>query len=168
MNWEAIGAIGEILGAIAVLITLFYLAVQIKQNSAATKNAASESMLAAGQNTALTVASTEGGIDVWVRGREDYASLTNTEKNRLRLFYISQMMATDNLYWSYKKGNLEEELWERQSNWMRSYLETEAGKAVWAQQTSAGGFTRSFIEYCNAEYRDQLEGVDPLEDWRSI
>lgn len=32
MNWEAIGAVGEILGAIAVLLSLAYLAVQIRQN----------------------------------------------------------------------------------------------------------------------------------------
>jgi hypothetical protein len=33
MNWEAIGAIGEILGAITVIGTLFYLARQISQSS---------------------------------------------------------------------------------------------------------------------------------------
>ena len=33
VNWEAIGAIGEILGAIAVLVTLIYLASQIKQSN---------------------------------------------------------------------------------------------------------------------------------------
>ena len=31
MNWEAISAIGEIVGAMAVLLTLIYLAVQVKQ-----------------------------------------------------------------------------------------------------------------------------------------
>ena len=31
MNWEAIGAIGEVLGALAVVITLIYLAVQVRQ-----------------------------------------------------------------------------------------------------------------------------------------
>ncbi len=31
MNWDAIGAIGEILGAIAVLVTLIYLAGQVRQ-----------------------------------------------------------------------------------------------------------------------------------------
>jgi hypothetical protein len=35
MNWEAIAAVGELLGASAVLITLIYLAVQIRQNTAA-------------------------------------------------------------------------------------------------------------------------------------
>ncbi len=33
MNWDAIGAIGEATGAIAVLITLIYLAVQLRQNT---------------------------------------------------------------------------------------------------------------------------------------
>ncbi len=31
MNWEAIGAIGELIGAVAVLVTLIYLAVQVRQ-----------------------------------------------------------------------------------------------------------------------------------------
>ena len=31
MSWEAIGAVGEVLGAATVLITLGYLAVQIRQ-----------------------------------------------------------------------------------------------------------------------------------------
>ena len=30
MNWEAIGAVGEIVGALAVLVTLIYLAVQVR------------------------------------------------------------------------------------------------------------------------------------------
>jgi len=33
VNWEAIGAVGEILGAIAVFVTLIYLASQIKQSN---------------------------------------------------------------------------------------------------------------------------------------
>jgi len=37
MNWEAIGAIGEIVGAIGVIITLVYLAVQIRSSARATE-----------------------------------------------------------------------------------------------------------------------------------
>jgi hypothetical protein len=33
MNWEAIGAVGEIVGAIAVVVTVGYLAFQIRQNT---------------------------------------------------------------------------------------------------------------------------------------
>ena len=38
MNWEAIGAIGELVGAVGVIATLAYLAVQIRQNSQAVRS----------------------------------------------------------------------------------------------------------------------------------
>ena len=35
MNWEALGAIGEIVGAVGIIITLVYLAVQIRSSARA-------------------------------------------------------------------------------------------------------------------------------------
>ena len=37
MNWDAVGAIGEVVGAVAVVITLLYVARQIHQASAQTR-----------------------------------------------------------------------------------------------------------------------------------
>jgi hypothetical protein len=39
MNWDAIGATGEIVGALVVFLTLIYLAIQIRQNTHATRAA---------------------------------------------------------------------------------------------------------------------------------
>ena len=39
MNWDAIGAIGEIIGAIAVIATLLFLAIQIRQGSQSQREA---------------------------------------------------------------------------------------------------------------------------------
>ena len=43
-NWEAIGAIGEVVGGVAVIATLLYLAIQIRQNAQSVRNAASLSV----------------------------------------------------------------------------------------------------------------------------
>ena len=40
MNWEAVGAVGEIVGAVAVIVTLLYLSVQIKDSARAARSAA--------------------------------------------------------------------------------------------------------------------------------
>jgi hypothetical protein len=37
MNWDAVGAVGELLGALVVVVTLGYLAIQIRQNTAQQK-----------------------------------------------------------------------------------------------------------------------------------
>ena len=42
MNWDALGALGEVMGAIAVFITLIYLATQIKHARAETHRAVSQ------------------------------------------------------------------------------------------------------------------------------
>ena len=37
MNWDAIGAIGELVGALAVVLTLVYLSIQLRQNTHAVR-----------------------------------------------------------------------------------------------------------------------------------
>ena len=44
MNWEAIGAIGETIGAIAVVLTLVYLSIQIRQNTRSVRAATYQSV----------------------------------------------------------------------------------------------------------------------------
>lgn len=44
MSWDAIGTIAEVVGAIAVLITLIYLTVQLRQNTQAMKSATIDSL----------------------------------------------------------------------------------------------------------------------------
>ena len=38
MNWEAVGAIGEIIGAVAVVVSILYLAAQISSNTRAIRS----------------------------------------------------------------------------------------------------------------------------------
>ncbi len=57
MNWEAIAAIGEIVGATAVLITFIYLAVQIRQNTAAVATSTYESVMTGFNDINIVVAS---------------------------------------------------------------------------------------------------------------
>jgi hypothetical protein len=43
MNWDAIGAMAELLGAIAVVATLAYLSVQLRQNTASVRASSARS-----------------------------------------------------------------------------------------------------------------------------
>jgi len=39
MNWDAVGAIAELIGATAVVLTLVYLSIQLRQNTRAVEHA---------------------------------------------------------------------------------------------------------------------------------
>ena len=51
MNWDAVGALAELLGALAVVVTIGFLAVQMRQN---TKALRSESMTRAAAATQVS------------------------------------------------------------------------------------------------------------------
>ncbi len=87
MEWQAIGAIGEILGAIAVLATLIYLAAQIKQNTASVVTATYESMMSGITDINLVVAGNPEVASIMVRGAFDPDSLDLEER-----FRYSQVM----------------------------------------------------------------------------
>lgn len=79
MNWVAIGAIGEILGAVAVLVTLVYLAIQIRQNTRSVTMSVYESAMS-GFNEVMRDITTNGDLSEIVRrGALDPASLSEEE-----------------------------------------------------------------------------------------
>ena len=57
MNWEAIGAIGELLGALGVLATLIYVGVQVRQNTRMMKATIRQGLATASIDTVIRYAS---------------------------------------------------------------------------------------------------------------
>ena len=79
VNWDALGAIAETLGAIAVIATLIYLAVQIRQNSRVTKDASAQSLLTVDSNAHFLFASNGDLASIYRRGTQDPNALDADE-----------------------------------------------------------------------------------------
>ena len=79
MNWEAIGAIGETLGAAGVIATLVYLAVQIRDSNRVAEDASFEKKLALGIASFHEMIKGEHG-DVIMNGLLNYDELKGREK----------------------------------------------------------------------------------------
>ena len=82
MNWEAIGAIGEILGAAGVIATLAYLAVQMRQSNRLAKRAAVQSLLAGRVEMNRFLASDPALTDLVSKGAESPDELDEGEWRR--------------------------------------------------------------------------------------
>ena len=93
MNWDAIGAIAETLGAAGVIITLAYLAVQVRQNSRllersaeATRVTADDAVVENFNEWREMIITSPQVADLFIRGMEDPTTLGANE--RLRFNYI--------------------------------------------------------------------------------
>ena len=88
MNWEAIGAIGEILGAVAVLATLVYLAVQVRYTRDAWQRQNERDMLdGVTVSSRLMIEQPDMPGILW-RGQDDFTgNLDDEEKLRFHQWY---------------------------------------------------------------------------------
>jgi len=75
MNWEMIGAIGEVIGAAGVMASLIYLALQIRTSNRAARQATMQELLDR-QQTLMSQLTGPGDLaDTFVRGLADFDSL---------------------------------------------------------------------------------------------
>ena len=78
MNWQAIGAVGEVLGGLLVGVTLIYLAIQIRSNTRVTK--ANASFLA---------------IDSWAEVNQRLAELPSNVFDPIRTIFNADTTPAD-------------------------------------------------------------------------
>ena len=82
MNWDAITAIGEILAAIAVVVTLIYLSKQIRQNSQAVQISALRDATEQWNRWSEVLATSSELADKVVRGNNSYRQLPEVDAIR--------------------------------------------------------------------------------------
>jgi hypothetical protein len=86
VDWNALGAIGETFGAVAVIVTLLYLAKQIRQNSLAVQVAALRDTTSQWNHWSELLASSPGLADIVARGNRSYKELPEGDALRYGAF----------------------------------------------------------------------------------
>lgn len=104
MNWDAIAAIGEILGALAVLITLAYLAIQIRQNTHSVATSVYESAMSGFNEVVRFTGGSPELSSIYRRGSIDPSSLDEEELFRFGFVVRHYTNHIYKLYRLHQKG----------------------------------------------------------------
>jgi hypothetical protein len=97
MNWEAIAAGGELLAALAVLVSILYLARQIRQSAAAAVVAVNQGTAVSFQGINVLLASSPDLADIIMRGAETRSVLTPAEVLRYDCFMLNFFNVVENV-----------------------------------------------------------------------
>ena len=107
MNWDAIGAVGEILGAGAVIATLIYLAKQIRDSARAARSAAVTDATNAIQTLYQELGTNPGTSEHFLRGLTDYDSMSEPEKFQWLMLMHSFFIAFQRSFFLSQEGTLD-------------------------------------------------------------
>ena len=133
MNWEAIGAIGEIVGALAVLLTLAYLAAQIKQNTQAVRASALDSSVNAVNAVRVAMFESPDVAAVYQKGLDDPEQLSDEERTRFRLALHAILWTLWNIHSQTAYAGLKVSTWEAQIPVLHRVLNSPGGMWFWNQ-----------------------------------
>ena len=111
MNWEAVTAVAEWSGVILIVVSLVYVAMQIKQNTQMIK--ASTELETAREWTAFhaRTAHSPDMVDIWDKALTDPTQLTPTEKRRFIWFISEYCSLVESVFRQRRMGYISREWW---------------------------------------------------------
>jgi hypothetical protein len=134
MNWDAIGAVAELLGAIGVIVSLMYLAAQIRRNTRVQKRTNLRDIANELATTARCIATDSELASLVLRGYADLGSLDPVERFSYDNFMYAFIANFENALFDARSGDYPEEELVPMRAAIVGYLGTDGGHAWWEQR----------------------------------
>lgn len=156
MNWNAIGALGEIFGGLAVVLSLVYVAAQLRQNTQALRRAASADAISAIRhwNDALIRDPEVGRI--FTQGLTGIDSLSEADRIRFLTLMVNFFKTYEDLYYQYANGAMDPEVWAGWEQLGVMYFNTVGMRQYWNERRPI--FSASF-----QRWMDSISDLPPAE-----
>lgn len=163
VNWTKWSSISEIVSSIAIVVTLGYLAVQVRQNTVAI-SAESRTALWQLQGTALQKVIENPEIHLNMKKAEP---LTEAEKIELSMWLFVFVGNREFMWLQYQSGVVDEPTMETLMSDLVGIFVFPRVKAWW-RLTSKFYFDPAFVQLVNSRATDEAlaEFHDPMESWQ--
>ena len=113
MNWEAAGAIGEIIGAVAVVGTLVYLALQIRMQNKEARLAANQDLQRSVREISDSLRTDPEMLQIYLDAVSNKMDQFNAlDAARLSLFFQSNFRIMEGAFYQHQANQLDARLWE--------------------------------------------------------
>ena len=131
MNLNDLANIGQVIGAVAVVVSLFYVAHQIRQNTNAVRSATSQTVHEHFANWYHVLASDPVLSQIAAKGLRDYTSLSEQERVRFIAAFMSFLSYSQNAFLKWRQKLLAPELWLGWEFVIMNLVCAPGGKAFW-------------------------------------
>ena len=153
MNWDAVGAIAELLGAIGVVASLIYLATQISQSNNAMRAAAHQEAITSLRDLNRNLLGHDL-VELFRQGAEDSQSLTDSERARFSVLTMDMLRSFESVHNQYLMGMLDRGAWEGWLRFIGDYCTAPGVQWYW-------GFRQDTF---SPAFRALFESFDPHPD----
>ncbi len=131
MTLEDLGNIGDFLGGIGVVITLAYLAVQIRKNTQSVRSASLHSISTSISEFMDKIAQDPALTKLWFDGLSGTVQLSEVDAQRLNLLLMSLVRRWENAFHQSRAGMLESASWSGMREGLTLVFSSPGVQAWW-------------------------------------
>ncbi len=135
MDIMELGAIGEMVGGAAVLVTLIYLAVQVRSNGREQRMSSMREATREMASVNQTVADSKEKAELWLKGSRDFEELDAVERLRFSVVNGHIFRMLEQIYYQGREGGIEPELWRGFMNQLRDVAAYPGIQAWWTTRS---------------------------------
>ena len=156
MTLEAFNYIAEIIASIAVIASLLYVGLQIKQNTAATQATAAQSFAEVDTEFVGLINTSNNLADILHRGAKGLSAIKGGELIQFMAFHDAVVMAIQSAYVQWDNGALDDRLWGSFKQALMDLL-VQPGQREWWQHR------RHWYSQDCQEYVDSAAEAEPAK-----
>jgi hypothetical protein len=160
-NWrvslETINSVAQIVAALGVVASLFYLAVQIRQNTKSQRSVVVDSLT----NSLIVLLAPQAEPTVmrgFAAAVEDWDGAKEEDRMRAIAMLFTTFKLFENAWFQYRHGTLDRDQWEGWDRHIRVYYHRPGVQAWWTDRRVM--FAPGFRTYVEAT--EPITGVSPL------
>ena len=152
MTLQDLGGIGEFIGGIAVVISLVYLAVQIRQNTKSVRASTYQAILDSSRSDTELLLVHPHLERVYRVGRRNPEKLNDDERPLFRMLVAQLLLSAESLFLQHQQGAIDSDYWQRRQQTLRGLLSQPGVRQWWA----ARGTPR---EYYDPGFRELVDSI---------
>ena len=122
MTLGDLGNIGEFVGAVFVVVSFIYLALQIRQNTRAIRTSTYQSALDSTNQVTELILAHPHLERIYRVGRRDLSQLTDDERPQFRMLIDQFMNVFETMFLQHQRGMLDEDFWHARLTGLRILL----------------------------------------------
>jgi len=145
MNIQDLGALAEVVGAIAVVISLVYVGIQIRKNTYESRISRAQYLMDANSDLNALVAGSVDLSRVARIGIQDFQALNEDEQFQFSMLFFSVMNKYDFAYHQVLDGELEKKYWQKMSFELPLYVSLPGMNEWWQRDKTR--FSPEFIDH---------------------
>jgi hypothetical protein len=134
---EALGNLGDFIGGVAVVATLLYLALQVRQNTASVHAASRQDVVESFRNVGRQLVNVDGIAELTLDGLRRYPDLEQPGRIKFVAFIADHGLHFQGAFALYESGALEEETYRAYLDFFAGFLATPGGAAFWSEYRSS-------------------------------